>query len=77
MQLSLFADDMIQHRENPKDTTRKQSSSVNERPKLIQGTKLIHVSLLHFYTLTINYQKEKLRQQSNLPSYLKEKNIWE
>ena len=29
MQLSLFADDMIQHRENPQDTTRKQSSSVN------------------------------------------------
>ena len=29
-----------------------------------KDTKFIYRNLLHFYTLTMNYQKEKLRKQS-------------
>ena len=38
-----------------------------------QDTKLIYRNLFHFYTITTNYQKEKLRIQSYLPLYQKEK----
>ena len=37
----------------------------------LQDTKLIHRNLLHFYTLTTKYQKEKLRKQSHLTSHQK------
>ena len=40
-----------------------------------QDTKLIYRSLLHFYTLTTNYQKEKLRKQSHLPFTIKKNKI--
>ena len=30
----------------------------------LQDTKLLYRNLLHFYTLTMSYQKEKLRKQS-------------
>ena len=71
VKLSLFADDMLQYIEDPKDATRKLLELINELVKL-QDTKLIHINLLHFYTLTTNYQKEKLRNQSHLPSHQKE-----
>ena len=32
----------------------------------LQHTKLIYRNLLHFFKLTTNYQKEKLRKQSHL-----------
>ena len=32
----------------------------------LQDTKSIYRNLLHFYTLVVNYQKEKLRKQSHL-----------
>ena len=32
----------------------------------LQGTKSIYKNLLHFYTLMMNKQKEKLRKQSHL-----------
>ena len=38
----------------------------------LQDTKLKYRNLLHFYTLTTNYQKEKLRKQSLLQLHQKE-----
>ena len=40
----------------------------------LQETKLIHKNLLHYYILTMNYQKEKLRTPSHIQSYQKNKN---
>ena len=62
VKLSLFADDMILYIENPKDTTRTLLELINEFDK-VAGYKIICRNLLHFYTLTMNYQKEKLRKQ--------------
>ena len=33
----------------------------------LQGTKLIHRNLLHLYTLTMNYQKEKVKKKKKIP----------
>ena len=33
-------------------------------PVKLHNTKLLYRNLLHFYTLTMNYQKEKFRKQS-------------
>ena len=66
VKLSLFADI-----ENPKDATRKLLELINE---LMQDTKLIHRNLLHFYTLTMKDQKEKLRKQPHLPLHQREYN---
>ena len=52
VKLSLFADDMILYKENPKDTTRKLLELINEYRKL-QDTKLTHRYTLHSYTFTI------------------------
>ena len=38
----------------------------------LQDTKLIYRNPSNFYTLTTNYQKEKLRKQSHLKSHEKE-----
>ena len=38
---------------------------------MLQDTKLIHRNLLHFGTLTIKDQKEKLKEQSNLVPHKK------
>lgn len=40
----------------------------------MQDTKLIYKNVLHFYTLTTNYQKEKLKQQFYLPLHQKDFN---
>ena len=37
----------------------------------LQDTKLIHRNLLHFYALTMNYQKEKQKKQLHLLSHKK------
>ena len=63
IKLSLFADNMIFYKENLKDTTRKLLELINDVAKL-QNIKLIHRNPLHFYTLTMRKQKEKLRKQS-------------
>ena len=55
--LSLFAHDMILYVKNPKEATRKLLELINEFSKL-QDTKLIYRNLLHFYTLTMKYQRE-------------------
>ena len=64
VKLSLFPYDVVLYIANPKDATQRCSlmNSVN-----LQGTQLIYRDLLHFYTFTMNNQKDKLRKQSNLP----------
>ena len=71
VKLSLFADDMKLYIENPKDATRRLLELINEFGKVLD-TKLIYKNLLHSYTLTIKYQKEKLRKQSHLLWHQKE-----
>ena len=39
----------------------------------LQDVKLIHINHLHFYTLTMRKQKEKLRKQSHSPLWPKKK----
>ena len=70
VKLSLFADGTI-YIENPKDATRKLLELIDECDKL-QDTKLMHRNLLHFYTLTMKEQKEKLGKQSHLPLHKRE-----
>ena len=54
---SLFADNMMLYIANPKDATRKLLELINLVN--LKHTKLIHINLLHFYTLTIKSKKEK------------------
>ena len=49
---------MILYTENPKDATRKLLELINNSVKL-QDTKLIHINLLHSYTLTNNRRSER------------------
>ena len=65
VKLLLFADDMILYIENPKDTTKKLLGLINEFSKAA-GYKINIQNQLCFYTLTMNYPKEKLRKQSYL-----------
>ena len=58
---------MILYIENPKDTTRKLLLLINESGKVIGYKINAKKNLLHSYTLTTKYQKEKLRKQSHLP----------
>ena len=69
VKLSLFANDRTLYIENPKEATRKLLELINEFRK-VAGYR----NLLHFYELTMNYQKGKLRKQSHLPSHQKEHN---
>ena len=59
VRLSLFADKFIIHIESPKDTIKKLL-------ELSKVAKLIFRNLFHFYTLTMSFQKQKLRKQSHL-----------
>ena len=69
--LSLLVENIILYIENAKDAIRKLLELINEFNK-IEGNKRICKNLLHFYTLTMKDQKEKLRKQSHLPSHQKE-----
>ena len=61
VKLSLFADDMILYRENPKDSTRKLLELINEYSK-VTGYKInTQKSLALLYTK--NEKIEKLRKQ--------------
>ena len=55
--LSLFADDMILHVENPKDTIKKLLELINEFSKVA-----VCKNLFRFFILIMDYQKEKLRK---------------
>ena len=67
----MFADDRILHIENPKDAIRKLLELISEFYK-VERNKRKCKNLLHFYTLTMKDQKEKLRKQSHLPPHQKE-----
>ena len=73
--LSLFADDMIQYIENTKIATRKLLELINEFGRVtgVAGfcAKFLHRNLLHSYTLMKNL-KEKLKKHSHLPLQQKE-----
>ena len=75
VKLSLFADDIILYIENPKDATRKLLEPINDFGK-VAGYNFLYTSFytlsVHFYTLTMKDQKEKLSKQSHLPSHQKE-----
>ena len=64
--MSLFADDMILHIENPKDATRKLLELISEFVK-VAGYKInaLALMLLHSYTLMMKNLKEKLRKHSH------------
>ena len=66
VKLSLFADDMILHIENLKDSTIKLLELINDYSK-VAGYKSTHRNPLHSYTLIMRKQKEKLRKQSHSP----------
>ena len=71
VKLSLFADGMILYVENPKEATKNYWSSSMSSVKL-RDTKVIYRNLLHFYLLTTNYQKEKIRKQLHFQLHQKE-----
>ena len=76
VKLSLFADDMILHIENPKDSIRKLLELISEFSK-VAGYKInTQISLAFLYTNMKN-QKEKLRNQSHSPLQQKDLNIQE
>ena len=59
---------MILYLENPKDATKQLLENSSMNLVKLQDTKLIYRNLLYFHTLTMNYQKSKLRKQSHLQS---------
>ena len=59
---------MILYLENPKDATKQLLENSLMKLVKLQDTKLIYRNLLYFHTLTMNYQKSKLRKQSHLQS---------
>ena len=61
-EVRLFADDMVLYIKNPKDSTRKLLELINAIVKM-QDIKVTHKNPLHFYTLTMKKQIEKLRKQ--------------
>ena len=73
VKLSLFADDMILYRENPKDSIRKLLELISEFSK-VAGYKInTQKSLAFLYTN--NEKSEKLRNQLHLSLQQKELNI--
>ena len=75
VKLSLFADDMILYKENPKDIIRKLLELISEFNKVAGYRINTHRNHLHFYILTVENQKEKLCNQSHSPLQQKELNI--
>ena len=72
VKLSLFADDMILHTENPKETIRKLLELISEFSK-VMGYRSIARNPLYSYKLTMKNQKEKLRNQYHSPLQQKNK----
>ena len=66
VKLSLFTDDMIIYRENPKDSTRKLLELINEYSK-VAGYKINTQKSLAFLYTIMRKQKEKLRKQFHSP----------
>ena len=59
--MSVFADDM--YMENSKDCTKKLLLINSVK---LQNIKSIYKNKLNFYTLIMNYQKDKVKKQSHL-----------
>ena len=70
IKLSLFADDMP-YIEHSKDSTKKLLELI-KRIQQGHGIQIIYKNLLCFYILIANYQKQKLRKQSDLQLHQKE-----
>ena len=66
----MFAVEMTLCIENPKVTTKKLLEFVSEFSK-VAGYRMNIQKSVAFYTLTMSYQKEKLRKQFHLPSHQK------
>ena len=64
-------DDMILYIQNPKDSIRKLLELISEFSKVV-GYQINTQKSLAFYILTIQNQKEKLRNQSHSPLQQKE-----
>ena len=71
VKFSLFVDDMILYIENHKDTIRKLLELISEFSK-DSTYKINNRNHLHFYTLTMRKQKDKLRKQFHSPLQQKE-----
>ena len=63
----IFAENIL-HIKNPKYATKKLLELINLVN--LQDRKSIHKNLLHFYILTMNYQSERVRNQSHFPLHL-------
>ena len=70
VKFSLFADDMILYRENPKDATRKLLELIKEYTKVARYKINTQKSLAFLYTN--NEKTEKLRKQFHSPLWWKE-----
>ena len=73
VKLSLFTDDTILYKENPKDSTRKLLELTNDYSK-VSGYKINTQKSLAFLYTNNRKQKEKLRKQYHLPLQQKEQN---
>ena len=71
VKLSLFADDMILYRENPKDITREFLDPINEY-SVVEGYKINTEKSLAFLYTNNEKKKEKLRKQFHSPLQQKE-----
>ena len=71
VKLSLFADDMILYKENPKDSTRKLLELINEYSK-VAGYKINTEKSLAFLYTNNEKVKGKLRKQFHSPLQRKE-----
>ena len=71
VKLSLFADDMILYKKNPKETIRKLLELISEFSK-VMGYKVNTQKSLHSYILSMKNQKDKLRNQYHSPRQQKE-----
>ena len=76
IKLSLFADDRMLYTKNPKNNTPKKKKKLLElinEVSNVAGYKVNKRNLWCFYTLIMNYQKEKFEKQSYLQLPKKDK----
>ena len=65
----------VRGRKEPARTINKDDWKITRILAKLQDTKTIHRNYLHFYTITMQSQKEKLKNQSHSPLQQKELNI--
>ena len=74
VELSLFADDMILHIENPELSTKKLLELINEFSNVARYKINIQKPLL-LYTLIMNYQKKKAKKKKKIPFKITSKRL--